>query len=113
NIVLTGQLQYRRNETHALNVFPNLGGVTTNTSIAAPISLNVAHGRSIQNFTLNVAHTTAQTTNAFSGTEDVAGIAGIQYPSAAASTDPFNWGVPNVVFSSGFTGVRNPAATLR
>ena len=111
NIVLTGQLQYRRNETQALNVFPDLGSDTTNTSVSAPITLNVARGRSIQNITVNVAHTSATTTNAFSNSQNVAGEAGILYPTSA-STDPMNWGVPTLTFS-GFTGVRGPAANER
>ena len=37
SIILNAQLQYRRNETQALNVFPSLGGDTMNTSISAPI----------------------------------------------------------------------------
>jgi outer membrane receptor protein involved in Fe transport len=48
-------------------------------------------------------------TNAFAGTNDVAGQAGIKYPSP---TDPLNWGVPNLSFS-GFTGVRSAAASTR
>jgi hypothetical protein len=111
NIVLSGQLQYRRIETQGLNVFPNLGGDTVNTSLAAPISLNITRGRSIHLFNVNVAHTSAQTTNAFANSENVAGLAGIQYPSAA-STDPINWGVPNLSFS-GFTGVRGASTTAR
>ena len=111
NVSLNGQLQWRRNTTEALNVFPDLGGETTNTSISAPITLNVQRGRSIQNFNVNITHTSATTTNAFAGTQNVAGDAGIQYPSAA-STDPANWGVPNLTFS-GFTGVRGAAASER
>jgi hypothetical protein len=111
NVVLNAQLQYRRNDTQAINVFPGLGGETTNTSIAAPIGLNVVHGRTIQNFNVNVAHTEATTTNGFAGRENVAGDAGIQYPSTA-STDPMNWGVPNLVFS-GMTAVRGAAASSR
>jgi hypothetical protein len=111
NVVLNAQLQVRRTDTQALNVFPNLGGDTVNTSISAPISLNVAKGRSIQNFTVNMTHATIESTNAFSGVQNVAGDAGIQYPSGSA-TDPLNWGVPNLTFS-GFTGVRSAAASER
>ena len=111
NISLNGQLQWRRNTTEALNVFPDLGGETTNTSISAPITLNVQRGRSIQNINVNVTHTTATTINAFAGTQNVAGDAGILYPSAA-STDPANWGVPTLTFT-GFTGVRGAAASER
>src|SRR5262249_55269348 len=39
------------------------------------------------------------------------GLAGIQYPSEA-STDPLNWGVPNLSFT-GLTGVQSPAASQR
>src|SRR5439155_6704219 len=31
SVMLNAQLQYRRNSNEALNVFPNLGGQTTNT----------------------------------------------------------------------------------
>jgi hypothetical protein len=111
NVSINGQLQWRRNTTEALNVFPDLGGETTNTSISAPITLNVQRGRSIQNINVNVVHTSATTTNAFAGTRNVAGDAGILYPSAA-SADPANWGVPTLTFT-GFTGVRGAAASER
>ncbi len=111
NIVLSGQLQYRRNETEALNVFPDLGGTTVNTSIAVPITLTVARGRSIHLFNVNTVHSSSETTNAFANTDNVAGLAGIQYPSSAA-TDPANWGVPTLTFS-GFTGVRGASTTER
>ena len=45
NIVLQGQLQYRRNENASLNVFPGLGGQTINTSVAVPLSLNIVRNR--------------------------------------------------------------------
>src|SRR6185312_10171127 len=80
SVVLNAQLQYRRNEMQAINVFPELGGKTTNTSIAAPLGLNIVHGRTIQNVNVNVAHTSVVTTNGFAGRENVAGEAGIQYP---------------------------------
>ena len=111
NIVLSGQLQYRRNETEALNVLPDLGGTTVNTSIAAPITLTIARGRTVHLFNVNTVHSSSATTNAFANTENVAELAGIQYPSTAA-TDPANWGVPNLTFS-GFTGVRGASTTER
>ena len=111
NIVLSGQLQYRRTETQALNVFPDLGGDTTNISVTAPVTLTIARNRSVHLFTVNAAHSTVQTTNAFANVQNVAGLAGIQYP-ASAPTDPLNWGVPNLSFS-GFTGARGASASLR
>src|SRR5262245_19371007 len=111
NIFLSGQLQYRRIDTEALNVFPDLGGETISTGITAPITLTVARNRSVHLFTVNTTHSSIDSTNAFTNTQDVAGLAGIQYPSAA-STDPLNWGVPNLSFS-GFTGVRGASASQR
>ncbi len=111
NIILNGQLQYRRTDSQNLNVFPSLGGDTVNTSITAPIGLNVIHGRSIQSVNVNITHQTAETTNGFSNAENVAALAGIQYP-ASASTDPFNWGVPNLSIT-GLTGVRGAVAQSR
>jgi hypothetical protein len=111
NIVLNAQLQYRRNETESPSVFSSLGSQTINTSIAAPISLNIQKGRSVHNVTVNFTHANTQTTNAFSGVDNVAGAAGIRYPGLAAP-DPLNWGVPNLSFTN-FTSVRMPAAALR
>jgi hypothetical protein len=111
NIVLNAQLQYRENTSDALNVFPGLGGTTVNRSLTVPLSLNVVRGRTIQNFSVNMTHATTTTTNGFANTDNVAALAGIQYPTAAA-TDPNNWGVPNLTFSS-FTGLRGAAATGR
>lgn len=111
NINLNAQLQYRRNVTDALNVFPNLGAQTTNTTVSVPIGLNVIRNRVVQNINVNTTHTNVESTNSFSGVNNVAALAGIQYP-GVASTDPLNWGVPNLSFS-GFTGVRSAAATLR
>ena len=111
NVVLNVQLQYRRNETEAPSVFTNLGSQTVNTSIAAPVSLNIQKGRTIHNITVNFTHANTQTTNAFSGVDNVAGAAGINYPGLAAP-NPLNWGVPNLSFTN-FTSVRMPAAGVR
>ena len=111
NIVLQGQLQYRRTENEALNVFPGLESTNTNTSITVPLSLNVVHNRTVNNFSVNFTHSQLESTNAFANVQNVGGLAGINYP-AAASTDPQNWGVPRLSFT-GFTGVSGAPATSR
>jgi hypothetical protein len=111
NIILQGQLQYRHTENEALNVFPGLGGTNTNTSLTVPLSLNVVHNRTVNTFSVNIAHARSESTNAFAHVQDVGGLAGINYPTAA-STDPQNWGVPRLSFT-GFTGVSNVPATSR
>jgi hypothetical protein len=112
NIVLQGQLQYRRTENQALNVFPGLGSTNTTTSLTVPLSLNIVHNRSVNNFSVNVTHSQSQTTNAFANVQNVGGLAGINYPSAG-STDPQNWGVPRLSFAGGLTGVSGAPATSR
>jgi outer membrane receptor protein involved in Fe transport len=94
-----------------VNIFPDLGGDTTSTSLAVPITLTVARNRSVHLFTINATHSSVESTNAFANTADVAGLAGIQYPRTAA-TDPLNGGVPNLSFS-GFTPVRGAFASQR
>src|SRR5439155_19757657 len=76
-----------------------------------PMSLNVSRGRSVHNFTLSVTRAVTDSTNSFSGLQNIAGQAGINYPSQA-STDPLNWGLPNLSFS-GYNGLRGASATLR
>jgi hypothetical protein len=112
NVVLTGQLQYRRTDQQTPSVFPDLGSRTTGTSLAAPVNLIVRHGRSIQNLSLNVAHATTRTGSAFANAENVGALAGIHYP-PGVSSNPLNWGVPNLSFSSGFTAVTSTPASAR
>ena len=111
NIVLQGQLQYRHTENQGLNVFPGLGSTNSNTSLTVPISLNVVHNRTVNNFTVNITHSQSDSTNGFANVQNVGGLAGINYP-GTASTDPQNWGVPRLSFT-GFTGVSGAPATSR
>ena len=74
NIMLNAQLQYRRNQNEALNVFPEPGRRRrTNTSISAPISLNIA-ARPLdpERHRQPDARATSQSTNAFAGAQNVA-----------------------------------------
>jgi len=111
NVVLNAQLQYRRIDTQAPNVFPNLGSDTVTSSVSVPIGLIVRRGRSLNNINVNVTHGWNTTTNAFANTDNVGALAGIQYPTSA-SIDPMNWGPPNLSFT-GFTGARTASATSR
>jgi hypothetical protein len=112
NVNLQVQLQYRRNETTALNVFPNLGSTTTNTSMTVPVSLNVVKNRFINNFSVSVTHSSTDTTNGFANIQNVGGAAGINYP-AGASTSPNYWGVPGLTFAGGLTGLQGSPASSR
>ena len=79
--------------------------------MTVPVSLNIVHNRTINNFSVNIAHSRNESTNAFANVQNVGGLAGINYPTAA-STDPANWGVPRLSFT-GFTGVFGAPATSR
>jgi trimeric autotransporter adhesin len=107
-INLSTQLQYRGNSSEQFNVIPSLAGTTKGTSIAVPVSLNVSKGRTNNTFSVNVAHTNNTTTNGFSNNTNVAGLAGILYPT---TQDPLNWGVPNLSFSN--FSVRPSSANVR
>ena len=111
NVVLQGQLQYRRNENESLNVFPGLGSHTVNQTVTLPVSLNVVHNRFVNNFSINVTRSSTDTTNSFAGVTNVGAVAGINYP-VGASLDPQYWGVPRLSFT-GLTGVSGAPATSR
>lgn len=96
SVVLNAQAQYRRNDADDINVFPLLGGVTAGTSWSIPISVNVLKGRTVHNVQVSATRTTSSTRNGFAGITDVAGLAGI----SGVATDPGEWGVPTVSFSS-------------
>ncbi|HEX4346755.1 MAG TPA: carboxypeptidase regulatory-like domain-containing protein [Vicinamibacterales bacterium] len=112
SVVLNGQLQVRHTDSQSTNIFPGLGGESKTTSIAAPVSLVVVRGRTVNNFSVQLTHSNTTSTNSFSEVQNVAGGAGVLYPGTAAS-DPLNWGVPNLSFDSGLTGVRGSGASAR
>ncbi len=111
NIVLQGQLQYRRNESQSLNVFPGLGSNTVNQSVTVPISLNVVRNRFVNSFSVNLTHSTADTSNGFAGVSNVGSIVGINYPAGASLSSQY-WGVPRLSLT-GLTGVNGAPATSR
>ena len=106
-INLSAQLQYRENTGEQFNVIPQLSSKTKGTTVTVPINLTVAKGRTNNTFAVNIASNSSTTSNLFSNTVDVAGLAGISYPS---EQNPLNWGVPNLTFSN-FNVRLNPANT--
>jgi trimeric autotransporter adhesin len=96
SVTLNAQVQYRRTVNDQVNVFPTLGGRTKGSSITLPVSLNIQHKRAVHNLTLTFSRTSSNSLNHYAFTKDVAGTAGI----TGVSTDPFDWGVPALSFSS-------------
>jgi hypothetical protein len=107
-INLSAQLQYRGNQSEQFNVLPQLGGTTHATSVAVPVNLTIAKGRTNNTIAVNVSRNASTNSNAFANIVDVAGLAGIGYPSPQ---DPLNWGVPNLTFTN--FNVRSNAAFSR
>src|SRR4030095_1875341 len=101
-VVLNAQVQYRRNDSDAVNVFPQLGGRNTSSNVSVPIQVKILRARAIHNVQATVTRTSSGSRNGFAGVSDVAGAAGI----SGVASDPFDWGVPSLSFST-FTGVRD------
>ncbi len=96
SVVMNAQLQYRRNDNELNNVFPTLGGVSSGSSLSLPVSLNISHRRMLHNVNVTFTRTASRALSRYSFVEDVAGDAGI----TGVATDPLNWGVPTLSFSS-------------
>jgi len=105
---MNATINYRRNDGDRLNVYPLLTGATKGSTFSAPVTLNVRKGRSMHAFNFNVSQTNSNTANHFAYNTNVAGAAGIQ----GVSTDPFDWGVPNLSFST-YTSLRDTAPSRR
>ena len=108
SVTMTAQMQYRRNVTDQNNVFPSLSGEGTGSSFALPVSVNIQHRRSMHNINVNFSRTESRAVSQYAYNQNVAGDAGI----TGVSTDPFDWGVPQLSFST-FTGVRDITPTQR
>jgi hypothetical protein len=95
-VLLNAQVQYRRSNAERVNVFPTVGGHNDTSSLAIPIALNIAHRPTLHNISFNLSRTSSSSINRYANVVDVAGGAGIN----GVSTDPFDWGVPDLSFSS-------------
>ena len=107
-VVLNAQVQYRRNEQARLGAFSTVDGLRSGSSLTAPVALNVFKGGMMHSVRVNLSQTRSATVNQYAGVEDVAARAGI----AGAATDPFAWGVPDLLFSS-YTSLRDVTPSLR
>ncbi|MBI3400924.1 MAG: hypothetical protein HY048_05850 [Acidobacteria bacterium] len=105
---LNVQIHYRHADNTNTNPFPTLGG-TSNTS-AGDIPVNYSFTKlglthSLR-FGFNRQH--ADTRNLYAGDTNLAGNAGI----LGVASDPFDWGAPNLSFSS-IAGVRDANPSMR
>jgi len=96
-------LNWARSSTNTVNPFPSEAGGTSTQGLNASAGWVYGKGRATNNFRVNYNHNHVATTNLYSGVTNVAGLAGIN----GVSTDPFNWGLPGISFTS-FGGLSDP-----
>ena len=94
---MNAQLQYRRNDNEQINVFPTLGGTDDELEPRGAGLAEHRHRRTMHNVNVNcLAHlvdarsTATRTSRTSPATPGITGV----------STDPFDWGVPALSFSS-------------
>jgi hypothetical protein len=95
-VMLNAQVQYRRGDNERVNVFPTLGGHAESSSLSLPISLNINHRRTLHTVSFTMSKNTSLSVNRYANVVNVAAEAGI----SGVSTEPFDWGVPDLSFSS-------------
>lgn len=101
-------IHYRHSDTESANPFPTLGGRATINAFDVPGAFSFTKAGLFNTIRFDVNHQHAQTTNLFAGSQNVAGNAGLQ----GISTDPSNWGSPNLSFSD-FQGLRDVSPSNR
>ena len=105
---LSVALTYRESDAVDTPTFPTLGGSTHTSSWDVPVTLSLPTGKVFHQLRLDYNRNRSDGNNIFAGVRDVAGEAGIQ----GASTDPFDWGVPNLSFST-LTSLRDRNPSFR
>ncbi|MEI6670044.1 MAG: hypothetical protein WCP29_17990 [Acidobacteriota bacterium] len=89
-------VHFSRSDSSQLTVFPGLQGASHRTAWDVPFNLSFGKWGLMNTLSVTFNNNRTTTTNAFGGVTNVASAAGI----AGVSTDPFDWGVPTLSFSS-------------
>ena len=93
NVNMTAQLQYRRSDSDILNIMPELGGHSSNSSLAVPVSFNIRHKRDDARAQRQLLVDLGEHDQPIQRRQNVPAEAGI----TGVSTDPFDFGVPGAV----------------
>ena len=96
-------LNYSRTNANLVNPFPSLAGGTSTQGLNATAGWTYGKGRLSNSVHVTYNHSHIDTTNLYSSVLNVAGDAGI----GGISTDPFDWGLPGISFSS-LSGLSDP-----
>jgi len=95
---------FTRSNTGLVNPFPSLAGSTDTQGWVGSAHWVYGKGKITNNLGFTYNHNRASTTNLYSGVTNVSGDAGITTP---VPSDPFNWGLPGITFSS-YGGLSDP-----
>jgi len=96
-------LNWARSSSGIVGAFPSLAGATNTQGLNASTGWVYSKGRATNMLRVNYNHNHVSTSNLYAGVTNVDGLAGI----GGVSTDPFNWGLPGIGFTS-FGGLSDP-----
>ncbi|HUA13837.1 MAG TPA: TonB-dependent receptor [Verrucomicrobiae bacterium] len=86
---------YHATNTNLTNPFPSIGGNTNGRSFDIPVGYVRSFGRITNNFHVDFNRARTSTQNLYAFSQNIAGDLGI----SGISTDPFDWGLPNLAFN--------------
>lgn len=101
-------IHYRHADNTAANPFPALGGTSSTSAWDIPVNYSFTMKGWTHSARVGFNRQRAETQNLFGDVLDVAGAAGL----TGVSTDPFDWGAPNLSFST-LAGVRDMNPSMR
>jgi trimeric autotransporter adhesin len=96
-------LNWTRNNTNTVNPFPSLAGASDTQGLNVTAAWVYGKGHATNNLRVTYNHSHVSTTNLYSTVTNIPEITGI----GGISTDPFDWGLPGVNFTS-FSGLNDP-----
>ncbi|MGA7756021.1 MAG: TonB-dependent receptor [Candidatus Sulfotelmatobacter sp.] len=99
---LTFGLHYHGADSTITNPFPSVGGSTSVRSFDVPIGYVRSFGKLTNSLRFDFNRSRTHTQNLYAFSSDIAGTLGI----SGVSTNPFDWGLPNLSFSD-FTGLQD------
>jgi len=99
---------YHSTETGLTNPYPSVGGNTSIRSFDIPLGYTRSFGKLINSFRMDFNRNRVSTLNLYAFNTDVAGQAGI----TGISTNPFDWGLPNLSFTN-FGGIQDTNPLLQ
>ena len=87
---------YHSASANVTNPFPSVGGNTNTRSFDMPVGYTRTFGKLINNARLDFNRSRIRTQNLYAFNQDITGALGI----AGVSTNPFDWGLPNLSFTN-------------